>query len=227
MGEKASGFSERLAYTGRIAAGIAHEIRNPLTNVSMSARQLKEAFSHDSPWARHIEIILRNTDRINFLITELLNCARPPQLNMQPHNINGILENILDSIKAKITGQQVRIHKIYCADAPVVSVDREQITRVFSNVMINALDAMPEGGTLTIETRIKAPSFVVKIKDTGTGIPEEDVIRIFDPFFSTKSSGIGLGLSMTYTSVVSHGGTINVESQRKEGTTFTISLPIH
>lgn len=227
MGEKASGFSERLAYTGRIAASIAHEIRNPLANVSMSARQLKEAFASDSPWARHIEIILRNTDRINFLITELLNCARPPQLNMQPHNINGILESILDSIKAKITGQQVRVRKTYCAGAPVVSVDREQITRVFSNIMINALDAMPERGTLTIETRIKAPSFVVKIKDTGTGIPEEDVIRIFDPFFSTKSSGIGLGLSMTYTSVVSHGGTINVESQRKKGTIFTISLPIH
>ena len=224
--KESSGFSERLAFTGRIAASIAHEIRNPLTNVSMSARQLKEAFDHDSPWARHIEIILRNTERINFLITELLNCARPPELNMQPHDINGILDATLDSIRAKITAQRVLVRKAYCSGGPVVSVDQEQITRVFSNVMINALDAMPEGGTLTIETGIEGPSFIVEIKDTGTGIPEDDIIRIFDPFFSTKSSGIGLGLSMTYTTVVSHCGTISVESRHKKGTVFNISLPM-
>jgi len=225
--KEASVLSERLAFTGRIAASIAHEIRNPLTNVSMSVRQLKEAFSPDSPWARHIEIIIRNTERINFLITELLNSARPPKLNIQPNHINNILESTLDSIKAKITAQQVQIRKNYCPESPVISVDREQINRVFSNVMINALDAMPEGGVMTIETRIEERYFVVKIADTGAGIPEEDIIRIFDPFFSTKASGIGLGLSITYGTVVSHGGTINVESQQKEGAVFTISLPMH
>ncbi len=219
--------SERLAFTGRIAASIAHEIRNPLTNVSMSVRQLREAFPQDSPWAKHIEILVRNTERINFLITELLNCARPPKLNIQPHDINGILENTLDSIKAKITAQQVDVRKAYCPGFPVINVDREQITRVFSNVMINALDAMPEGGVMTLETGVGGRYFVVKIKDTGTGIPEEDIIRIFDPFFSTKASGIGLGLSVTYGTVVSHGGTISVESQRGKGTLFTVSLPMH
>lgn len=219
--------SERLAFTGRIAASIAHEIRNPLTNVSMSVRQLKEAFSQDSPWARHIEIITRNTERINFLITELLNCARPPQLNIKPHDINSILESTLDSIKAKVMSQQVKIRKDYCPGSPVVSVDKEQMTRAFSNLMINALDSMPEGGSMTIETGIEGHYFVVKIEDTGTGIREEDIIRIFDPFFSTKSSGIGLGLSMTYGTVVSHGGTISVESQQETGTLFTISLPMN
>ena len=219
--------SERLAFTGRIAASIAHEIRNPLTNVSLSVKQLKAAFSQDSPWARHIEIIIRNTERINFLITELLNCARPPKLNIQPHDINGILENTLDSIKTNIASNHVKIRKDYCSGFPVISVDREQITRVFSNVMINALDAMSEGGIMTIETGIEERYFVVKIEDTGDGIPEEDIIRIFDPFFSTKTSGIGLGLSMTYGTVVSHGGTISVESQRGKGTRFTISLPMH
>jgi signal transduction histidine kinase len=225
--KETSGFSERLAFTGRIAASIAHEIRNPLTNVSLSARQLKEAFSEDSPWARHIEIIARNTERINFLITEMLNCARPPKLNMQPHDINGILDGTLDSIKAKMTAQKVRVRRTFCNGSPAVKVDREQITRVFSNVMINAMDAMPEGGVMTIETDRESEFFVVKIKDTGIGIPEEDIIRIFDPFFSTKSSGIGLGLSITYTTVVSHRGSISVESQKTEGTIFSISLPIH
>ena len=219
--------SERLAFTGRIAASIAHEIRNPLTNVSMSVKQLKEAFSEGSPWARHIEIIIRNTERINFLITELLNCARPPKLNIQPHDINGILESTLDSIKAKITSLQVEIRKDYCSGFPVISVDREQITRAFSNLMINALDAMPEGGVMTIATGTEGHYFVVKIEDTGTGIGEEDIIRIFDPFFSTKASGIGLGLSMTYGTIVSHGGTISVESQQETGTLFTISLPMN
>jgi len=218
--------SERLAFTGRIAASIAHEIRNPLTNVSMSVRQLKDAFSQDSPWARHIEIIIRNTERINFLITELLNCARPPNLNLKSHDINGILEDTLDSIKAKTAAQQVKIHKVYCPGSPIISVDSEQITRVFSNVMINALDAMPQGGVMKIESRIEGGHFVIKIEDTGIGIPEEDIIRIFDPFFSTKVSGIGLGLSITYGAVVSHGGTISVESQQEKGTFFTISLPM-
>jgi len=224
-----SGFSERLAFTGRIAASIAHEIRNPLTNVSMSVRQLKEAFSRDSPWAKHIEIIIRNTERINFLITELLNCAKPPKLNIQPHDINGILENTLDSIKAKITSQKVGIKNAYCSGFPVIRVDKEQITRVFSNIMINALDAMGDGGVMTVTTGIEGDFFVVKIRDTGTGIPEEDIIRIFDPFFSTKTSGVGLGLSMTYGIVVSHGGTIGVESNTnkwKKGSMFTISLPV-
>lgn len=226
-GKETSGFSERLAFTGRIAASIAHEIRNPLTNVSLSARQLKEAFSEDSQWARHIEIIARNTERINFLITELLNCARPPKLNMEPHDINAILDGTLESVKAKLTAQGVQVQKDYRDGSHPVKVDREQITRVFSNVMLNALDAMPDGGVLSIQTLKENGFFVVKIKDTGTGIPEEDIIRIFDPFFSTKSSGIGLGLSITYTTVVSHRGTISVESQKNEGTIFTISLPMH
>lgn len=220
--------SERLAFTGRIAASIAHEIRNPLTNVSMSVMQLKEAFPKESPWTRHIEILVRNTERINFLIIELLNCARPPKLNIQPHDINGILENTLDSIKGKIMSSQVEIKQAYSPGSPIIKVDREQITRVFSNVMINALDAMPDGGVMTITTGFEGDFFMVKIRDTGNGIPEEDIIRIFDPFFSTKTSGVGLGLSMTYGIVVSHGGTIGVESKAnkwKKGTVFTISLP--
>ena len=217
--------SERLAFTGRIAASIAHEIRNPLGNVSMSVQQLKKAFSEDSPWAKHIEVIIRNTERINFLITELLNSARPPKLNIQPHDINGILENTLDSIKTKLTSQQIEVHKQYCPGFPVIHVDKEQISRAFSNVMLNALESMPDGGSLTIVTEIEGYFFTVKIRDTGEGIPEEDIIRIFDPFFSTKASGVGLGLSICYGIIVSHGGTVGIESKTGTGTVFTISLP--
>ena len=224
--EEGSVLSERLAFTGRIAASIAHEIRNPLSNVSMSVHQLRDAFTKDSPWARHVDIITRNTERIDFLITELLNCARPPKLNIRPHDIHEILDGVLDSIKTKVASQGIEVQKRFFRGLSVVSVDKEQINRVFSNVMINALEAMPGGGRMRIATEVDGRFFVVKIQDRGQGIPEEDIIKIFDPFFSKKASGVGLGLSMTYGIVVSHGGTIGVESEPRKGALFTISLPI-
>ena len=220
--------SERLAFTGRIAAGIAHEIRNPLGNVSMSVQQLKEAFSEDSPWSKHIEVIIRNTDRINFLITELINCARPPELNIHPHDMHEVIENVLDSIRNSLSTHRIEVIKKFDSKPSIINVDREQINRVFLNVIINSVEAMPEGGTMTISTSIAEEEeelFVVKIQDTGEGIREEDIIRIFDPFFSTKPPGVGLGLSITYGIVVSHGGRIGVESIWGRGTVFTISLP--
>ena len=218
--------SERLAFTGRIAASIAHEIRNPLGNLSLSVQLLKDAFTEDSPWAKHIEVIMRNTDRINFLITELLNCARPPKLTIQPHDIHEILEGILDFIKTKIGSRPIKVNKRFDLGIPPINVDKEQINRAFSNVMINAVDSMRDGGEMAITTTIEGDFVVVRIQDTGEGIPEEDIIRIFDPFFSTKPSGIGLGLSTTYGIIASHDGTITVESKRQVGTVFAVSLPI-
>lgn len=218
--------SERLAFTGRIAASIAHEIRNPLGNVYMSVQQLKKGCAPDSPWVKHIEVITRNTERINFLITELLNCARPPKLNIKPYDIHEVLESVLDSVMAKIVSQRIKVHKKLNAKSLIINVDNEQIKRVFSNVMINAIESMPEKGEMAIVTEDDGNNFIVKIKDTGKSIPDEDIIKIFDPFFSTKSSGVGLGLSICYGIVVSHGGIIGVESEMNKGTTFTISLPI-
>ncbi len=218
--------SERLAFTGRIAAGIAHEIRNPLGNVSISVQQLKQAFTEDSPWSKHIEVIIRNTERINFLITELLNCARPPELNIRPTDMHELIENVLDSIRDSLSTQRVEVIKKFDAKPTIIKVDGEQINRVFLNVIINSIEAMPNGGTITISTSIEEDLFVVKIQDTGGGICEEDIIKIFDPFFSTKSTGVGLGLSITYGIVVSHGGRIGVESVWERGAVFTISLPI-
>lgn len=223
---KESVLSERLAFTGRIAASIAHEIRNPLGNVSLAVQQLKKAYSKDNPsWSKHIEVIIRNTERINFLITELLNCARPPELNIRPHNMHGIIENVLGSIRSSLSIQWIEVIKKFDAKPSIINVDKEHINRVFLNVVINSVEAMPKGGTMTISTSIEGDFFVVKIQDTGVGIPEEDIIRIFDPFFSTKPMGVGLGLSIVYGIVVSHGGRISVESIWKRGTVFTISLP--
>ena len=218
--------SERLAFTGRIASSIAHEIRNPLGNVYLSVQQLKKAFVPGSPWEKHIEVVIRNTEKINFLITELLNCARPPKLNIEPHDIHQVLEGVLDTVGATIISRHIKVRKRLEAEVKVINIDNEQIKRVFSNMIINAVESMPEKGELTVITENDGNSFIVKIKDEGKGIPDEDIFRIFDPFFSTKSSGIGLGLSICYGIVVSHGGVIEVESKTGQGTVFTISLPV-
>lgn len=218
--------SEKLAYTGRIAASIAHEIRNPLTNVSMSVQQLKKGNKIKQEGFRHVEIVERNIGRINYLITELLNCARPAKLNLQPYDIHKVLKDVLESAKTKLNLQKIKVTKNFTSKLPVLKIDREQIERAFLNLIINAIEAMPRGGNLTISTELNGNFFRVKIHDTGKGIPEKDIIKIFDPFFSTKLQGVGLGLSICYGIIVSHGGTIEVESKSKIGSTFTVSLSI-
>lgn len=218
--------SEKLAFTGRIAASIAHEIRNPLTNVIMSVQQLAKAFKTSDPRVKHFEIVLRNAERINYLITELLNCARPPKLDMHAHDIHKLLENVLDSAKAKIVSQKIKVVKSFASRPAIISLDKEQMERAFLNLVINAIEAMPKAGHLTIMTEHNENVLAVKIQDTGKGIPDGDIIRIFDPFFSSKQGGVGLGLTICYGVIVSHRGTIDVESRLKAGTTFTVSLPV-
>ncbi|MBU2540701.1 MAG: PAS domain S-box protein [Candidatus Omnitrophica bacterium] len=218
--------SDKLAYTGRIAASIAHEIRNPLTNVTMSAQQIKRVIKPKHLRNKHIEIIERNVERINYLITELLNCARPPKLNIQPCNIHKLLKRVLSTLMPKISSQKIKIVKKFTFRPTKIKVDKEQIERVFSNLILNAIEAMPKGGKSTIITEFNEDLFVVKIQDTGRGIPEKDIIKIFDPFFSSKSTGVGLGLTLCYGIIVSHGGSIEVNSKPRQGTIFTVSLPV-
>ena len=218
--------SEKLAFTGRIAASIAHEIRNPLTNVIMAVQQLAKAFKPNDPRVKQAEIVLRNAERINYLITELLNCARPPRLDMHACDIHKLLKNVLESVKAKIALQKIKTAKKFASQPAVISLDKEQMERAFLNLIINAIEATPKGGKLTIMTEHNENFFEVKIKDVGKGIPDADIIRIFDPFFSSKQGGVGLGLTICYGVIVGHRGTIDVESKLKAGTTFTVSLPV-
>ena len=218
--------SEKLAFTGRIAASIAHEIRNPLTNVIMALQQLAKTIKSNTSGVKYTEIISRNTERINYLITELLNCARPPKLDLCACDIHKLLENVLESVKAKITLQKIKTIRKFTSKPAVISLDKEQMERAFLNIIINAIEATPKGGKLTVVTERKKNVFEVKIQDTGKGIPAADIIRIFDPFFSSKSGGVGLGLATCYGIIVSHQGTIEVESKLRAGTTFAVSLPV-
>ncbi|NQT59679.1 MAG: ATP-binding protein [Bacteroidetes bacterium] len=219
--------TERLAFTGRIAAGIAHEIRNPSTNITLALNQLKNTFEPEGKQKKYVGIVERNLHRINYLITELLNCARPPELNMQPYNIHEILENVLASVDEKIKSKQITVFKEFASTNFTIHVDKEYIERVFLNLILNSIEAIAEtDGGLTISTQNKQKCFLIKIEDNGIGIPEEDIIKIFDPFFSSKQGGIGLGLTTCYGCIVSHGGTIEVTSEPSKGSIFTVLLPL-
>ena len=219
--------SERLAFTGRIAANIAHEIRNPSTSVSLALAQLSGALKPKEIQVKYLGIIERNINRINYLIDEMLNCARPPELNLKPHDIHEILKLAIESAELKMAVKKIRLVKKFTSADSTLNVDKEQIGRVFLNIIINAIDAMSDkGDILNIGTENNGESFQIKIKDTGKGIPEGDIIKIFDPFFTSKPSGIGLGLATSYSVVVSHGGTIEVSSEVSKGTTFTVTLPV-
>ncbi len=218
--------SERLAFTGRIAANIAHEIRNPLTNVLLSAQQLKKTIkSEDALVTEYVNVIRTNTERANYLITELLNSARPPKLNMHLCEIKKVIKDALDFNKTKISSKKVSVSKNWPSSLPKIKIDKEQMGRVFLNIIMNAVDAMDESGKLTVTTKVKKNHLQVMFQDTGKGIPQEDIIKIFDPFFSSKPGGVGLGLTICYGIVVSHSGAIEVESITGKGTVFTISLP--
>ena len=144
--------SEKLAYTGRIAASIAHEIRNPLTNVSMSVQQLKKVNFVKQEGFKHIEIVERNIERINYLITELLNCARPAKLNLQPYDIHRVANEVLESYKTKIDLQRIKVIKNFCTQASILTIDQEQMRRAITNLINKAIEAMPGGGNLTTHT---------------------------------------------------------------------------
>ena len=220
--------SEKLAFTGRIAASIAHEIRNPLTNVIMGIHQCAKAFKADDPKIKHVEIVLRNAERINYLITELLNCARPPKLDMRAHDIHKLLENVLAATKTKITSQKIKVVKSFSSKPAVISLDKEQIERAFLNIVINAVEAMPKAGQLTIMTEHDENIFVVKIQDTGKGIAKKHLEKIWDIFYQVDpksvEAGEGIGLSLVKRIAEKHKGMAWVESEENIGTTFYVEL---
>lgn len=232
MAEQKLMSSEKLAVTGRIARSIAHEVRNPLTNVFLSLEQLKnevndEEFDKDN-LTMYFDIINRNCERINFLITELLNSSKPIQLSVARYPINKILDESLDLAIDRIRLKKIKVTKYYLAGAEdTILIDPEKIKIAFVNIIINAVEALePEKGHITLTTETKDNKCIVYITDNGPGIPPENLSRLFEPFFSSKSKGVGLGLTSTQNIILNHKGSIDVESEVGHGTTFIISFNI-
>ena len=220
--------SERLASLGRLAAGVAHEIRNPLSSIRGFAQFFQNRFKGQEKEQEYAAVMVREVDRLNRVITELLDFARPKEPHRESHNLQEILEQTLKVLEPELAGRNIGVEKKLDASLPRILADRDQLSQAFLNLMLNALESMEGEGKLRISLESEgASALTISIADTGKGIPPEDLERVFEPFFSTKRKGTGLGLAIVHQIVENHKGETRVESREGEGTTFRITLPIH
>ena len=224
--------SERLASIGELAASIAHEIRNPLGAISNSVCMLKRDLALDGDDQKLFEMVVEETDRLNSIITNFLTFAHPAEYHFVRSDILAIIdETLLLLQRDERFNEKIKIIKVYENDVPRVYLDQNWIRKVFWNLLVNSIDAMPRGGKIYIHVRRpNVPNneeIEIVVADTGKGIPPEIMKKIFEPFFTTKKAkGTGLGLPIVHRIVDNHGGVIDVKSERNKGTAFTIRLPI-
>jgi signal transduction histidine kinase len=214
--------------TGKIARSIAHEVRNPLTNLSLALEQLKDELEMDNEYVTMFtDIIGRNVDRIGQLITEMLNSSKPRELERRRQDFNDVVKATLQFISDRIKLKRMRLDVHYSTDDCSALIDKEQVKTALVNILVNAVEAMEEGkGMLTVKTGCTEDSRVyVEVADNGGGITEADRKRLFDPFFTGKSGGMGLGLTATQNIINGHKGSIEVDSLVGHGTTFRLYFP--
>ncbi|MEP7319261.1 MAG: CHASE3 domain-containing protein [Panacibacter sp.] len=217
--------NEKFAVTGRIARTIAHEVKNPLTNINLAAEQLKELTEPGEESNMLFDMINRNANRINHLVSDLLNSTKVAELKFDKVSINELLDEAMEMAKDRIELNNVKIEKNYTPDICDVSVDKEQIKIAFLNVIVNAIEATTPGeGKLIIKTDNKNGQCLITITDNGKGMKEEDLSKLFEPYFTSKRKGTGLGLTHTQSIILNHKGLIHVESKPGNGTKFEITL---
>lgn len=215
---------EKFAATGRIARTIAHEVRNPLTNINLAIEQLKSEVAGDDNTIL-FEMVQRNSSRINQLITDLLNSTKFAELSYTRVSINTVLDEALELAKDRVALYNISVKKNYGQDLCEVSVDKEKLRIAFLNIIVNAIEAMEPGkGVLTLTTRSERNKCVIEISDNGAGMDKDSLGRLFEPYFTSKPKGNGLGLTNTQNIILNHKGTIQAESDKGQGTTFTIQL---
>jgi signal transduction histidine kinase len=223
--------SEKMASIGLLAAGVAHEVNTPLTGISSFTQMLLENADPEDPRTRLLEKIERQTFRAAKIVNGLLNLSRQGTQaggERVPVDVNAIVGDVLALLEHQLEIGRIKVRRELVAPPPVVAGLEHKLQQVLLNLFLNARDAMPRGGWLSIATRVDGDRAIIEIGDTGSGIPSEHLSRIYDPFFTTKSigQGTGLGLSITYGIVREHEGTLGVESVVGQGTRFTVSLPL-
>jgi two-component system nitrogen regulation sensor histidine kinase GlnL len=228
--------ADGLAMTGTLAAGLAHEIRNPLGGIKGAAQLLRRSLAAGSSLRDYTDIMIREVDRVNLLIEQLLDLSRPSELSLMPVNIHEILDDVLLLESQDKSGKQLEVKKRFDPSLPPIRGDRPRLTQVFLNLVKNAFQAMESGGALTITTRLETDYHIreqgsgrnrfiwVDVTDQGGGIRDGDLPHIFSPFFTTKNNGTGLGLAICYRIIKEHGGLVRVESAEGKGSTFKVAL---
>ena len=223
--------SERLATIGEMSAKVAHEIRNPLSSISLNTELLYDEIGNNngdkkSDAANLIQSILSEVDTLTEMSDEYLRYARLPRLETKPASINDVLIELSKFFNQERVQRGISLKEHYAPDLPRIRLDINQMKQAFLNILKNSFEAMPEGGKVSISTKRKGNSIEVSITDTGDGISKDDIQRVFDPFYSAKANGTGLGLALTMKTIEGHGGDIICKSAIDKGTTMIISFPI-
>lgn len=220
---------KRLAALGKLSAGIAHEIRNPLSSIRGLAQFVYNSFSKTDERKEDLNAIIQEVDRLNKLVVQVLDFAKLQKPNLTHFSLNDLIGKITELFKLETKDKQIKFSPELSPDISKIQADEDQVRQILMNVIINAIQAIPKKGEIKIKTEktlLKGkPAIKLIIEDSGIGIPEKDFTQIFDPFFSTKDEGSGLGLSIVYKLVEAHQGEIKVESKEGEGTKFVIFLP--
>ncbi|MBO9153032.1 ATP-binding protein [Chitinophaga sp. GCM10012297] len=219
---------EKFVISGRIARVIAHEVRNPLTNILLAVGQIKQEENVEKEESdMYMDIIERNCTRINQLVTELLQSTRMMELHLQELHVNTLVKNALALAYDRLQLNNMQLNEFYTDENVTLQADEEKMNIALLNIFINAIEAMiPGEGILTVSTEAENGKAFIRIRDNGMGIPEDNKARLFDPFFTSKTKGTGLGLTSTQNIIINHKGTIHVESAPGEGTLFMIVLPL-
>ena len=223
---------DRLSSLGQLSAGVAHEIRNPLASINFNIQLLSKRIQPDEKTIRIINNSLAGVERIKGLVKGMLDFSRPAPPQLKRESIHRAVEDAISLMDSQFSKHGIRVVQKLAAEAPDITFDSRQIQQVFVNILLNALQAMPEGGTVTVESRLGGETkelsryLSVYISDTGAGIPREHFSKIFDPFFTTKPEGTGLGLSIAHKVLEQHGAQIEIRSRVGQGTMFIIRFPI-
>jgi PAS domain S-box-containing protein len=222
--------SEKMASIGLLAAGVAHEVNTPLTGISSFTQMLLEGADPNDQRTRLLEKIERQTFRAAKIVNSLLNLSRPAASGpgeMAPLDVNAVIADVLSLLEHQFELAKIKVRRELSEEPPVVLGVEHKLQQVFLNLFLNARDAMPKGGWLSVATRVEPDRVVAEVSDTGSGIPSEHLARIYDPFFTTKAigQGTGLGLSISYGIVREHGGSISCESVIGQGTKFILGFP--
>jgi two-component system NtrC family sensor kinase len=220
--------SDKVASLGKLAAGVAHEINSPLTGILTYSSLLLKSKKEGDPEREDLEVIVNETNRCKKIVRGLLDYARQTTPQKTSSDINELLDKSIDLISHQATLQNVRIERKFRPDLPKIMIDVGQIQQVFINILLNAIEAMSQGGNLTVSSSLEDGMVALAFADTGVGIPEDILPKILDPFFTTKEQGkgTGLGLSVSFGIIERHRGKLQVKSKVGEGTAFTVKLPV-
>ncbi|MDD2297092.1 MAG: ATP-binding protein [Sphaerochaetaceae bacterium] len=224
--------SESLASLTTVAAGVAHEIKNPLASIGIHLQLLRKAFQRKkhltlADASRYLDIIDEEIERLNGIVVDFLFAVRPMDVRLRLENLNSVIEDVCSFVSYELSGHNITINRQLGEFLPKIRLDENLLKQALLNIIKNAMNAMEgHGGTLTVATKLMGDHVTISLSDTGVGMDEVTLAKIFEPYFTTKSSGSGLGLTMVFKVVKEHLGEISVSSKKGVGTTFTITLPV-